>query len=185
MGIFAKFLKENGELKNNSLALTVMSNLGLKLFLQSEGINFFETKVGDRYIYESLFQNDLIIGGEQSGHIIYLDYNTTGDGVLTALELIAAVKQSGKKLSQLGALMIRYPQLLVNVRLKSKEGWDSNPVISAAIAAGEERLGDNGRILVRPSGTEPLIRVMAEGPCQEELEQIVSQIADVIKGELD
>ena len=178
-------LMKQGKLKDNTLVTTVMSNIGLHQAIKAAGGKVIVTPVGDRYVLEAMAENGYVLGGEQSGHIIFLDYNTTGDGVLTALELIAAVKQSGKKLSQLGALMIRYPQLLVNVRLKSKEGWDSNPVISAAIAAGEERLGDNGRILVRPSGTEPLIRVMAEGPCQEELEQIVSQIADVIKGELD
>ena len=178
-------LMKQGKLKDNTLVTTVMSNIGLHQAIKAAGGNVIVTPVGDRYVLEAMAENGYVLGGEQSGHIIFLDYNTTGDGVLTALELIAAVKQSGKKLSQMGALMTRYPQLLMNVRLKSKEGWDSNSAIAAAIAAGEEKLGDNGRILVRPSGTEPLIRVMAEGPCQQELEQIVSQIADVIKGELD
>ena len=178
-------LMQQGKLKDNTLVTTVMSNIGLHQAIKAAGGKVIVTPVGDRYVLEAMAEHGYVLGGEQSGHIIFLDYNTTGDGVLTALELIAAVKQSGKKLSQLGALMTRYPQLLVNVRLKSKEGWDSNPVIAAAIVAGEAKLGDNGRLLVRPSGTEPLIRVMAEGPCQEELQQIVGQIADVIKGELD
>lgn len=177
-------LMKQGKLKANTLVTTVMSNIGLHKAMKEAGCQVLVTPVGDRYVLEAMAEKGYSLGGEQSGHIIFLDYNTTGDGILTALELIAAVKQSGKKLSELGALMTRYPQLLVNIRLKSKEGWDSNPAIAAAIATGERELGDSGRILVRPSGTEPLIRVMAEGPSPEDLQRIVNNIAAVIKGEL-
>ena len=177
-------LMKQGKLKGNTLVTTVMSNIGLHKAMKQAGCSVVVTPVGDRYVLEAMAEKGYSLGGEQSGHIIFLDYNTTGDGILTALELIAAVKQSGKKLSELGALMTRYPQLLVNVRLKSKEGWDSNPAIAAAIAAGEREFGDSGRILVRPSGTEPLIRIMAEGPSPEDLRRIVDNIAAVIKGQL-
>ncbi|MBP2656943.1 MAG: glmM, partial [Firmicutes bacterium] len=132
---------------------------------------------------EAMLKNKLVLGGEQSGHIIFSQYSTTGDGLITALKLAAALKQSGKKMSQLAHVMTRFPQLLVNIRVRSKQGWENNAAIAAAIQAGEQELDDNGRILVRPSGTEPLIRVMAEGPVLPDLERIVATIAEVIKQE--
>ena len=184
MTLCALNLMNQGKLKDNTLVTTVMSNIGLHKAMEQAGCKVLVTPVGDRYVLEAMAKEGYSLGGEQSGHIIFLDYNTTGDGILTALELIAALKVSGKKLSQLGSLMTRYPQLLVNVRLQSKDGWDTNPSITAAIAAGEQELGSNGRILVRPSGTEPLIRVMAEGPSEDDLQRIVEGIVGVIKAEL-
>jgi phosphoglucosamine mutase len=127
--------------------------------------------------------NGFSLGGEQSGHIIFGDYSTTGDGIVTALQVLSAVMQSGKSLSELAAQMTKFPQLLVNVRVKTKAGWQENQEIADSIRQGEDELGDNGRILVRPSGTEPLIRVMAEGPDQEQLSQLVNRIASVIQQE--
>ena len=124
------------------------------------------------------------LGGEQSGHIIFLDYNTTGDGLLTAVQLMRVMKKQGKKLSELAGIMTKYPQILKNVRVETKSGWEENTLIAAAISAGESELGYDGRILVRPSGTEPLIRVMAEGPDEVELERIVDDIAAVIEHEM-
>ncbi len=177
-------MMQSGKLKDNTLVATVMSNIGLHKAIKEAGGHVLVTPVGDRYVLEAMVGKGYVLGGEQSGHIIFLDYNTTGDGILTALQLIAAVKQSGKKLSELGALMKRYPQLLVNIRVKSNNGWEQNKAITDAIAAGEAELGDSGRILVRPSGTEPLIRVMAEGPSQPDLARIVDSIVAVIKREL-
>lgn len=176
-------LMKAGKLKDNTLVATVMSNIGLHRAIKDAGGKVVVTPVGDRYVLEAMLEQGYVLGGEQSGHIIFGDYNTTGDGVMTALQLITAVQQSGKKLSELGALMKQYPQLLVNVRVKSKDGWQENARIAAAIKAGDDELGENGRILVRPSGTEPLIRVMAEGPSLPDLQRIVETIADVIKTE--
>ena len=131
-----------------------------------------------------MVKNGHVLGGEQSGHIIFGDLSTTGDGVLTGIQLLAALKSSGKKMSELAAVMIQYPQLLINIRVQSKAGWDTNEAISAAVSASESELGDNGRILVRPSGTEPLLRVMAEGPDLAQLEELTGKIADVVKQEL-
>lgn len=177
-----ELLKRN-KLKANTLVTTVMSNIGLHQAVKRAGGRLKITPVGDRYVLETMREYGYSLGGEQSGHIIFNDYSTTGDGLITALQLIWAVRKSGKKLSELGSLMTRFPQLLVNVQVKSKEGWQDNPAISAAIEAGQGRLGESGRILVRPSGTEPLIRVMAEGPDLPQLEDIVHGIADVIRSE--
>lgn len=130
-----------------------------------------------------MLKNGYKIGGEQSGHIIFTDFSTTGDGLITALQVLSSLKRSGRKASDLTALMTTYPQLLVNVKVATKEGWETNEAIKKAIAAGDEELGENGRILVRPSGTEPLIRVMAEGPDQEQLDRICHAIADIVKKE--
>jgi phosphoglucosamine mutase len=130
-----------------------------------------------------MLEKSLMLGGEQSGHVIFAEHSTTGDGVLTALQLIAALKKSGKSMSELAAIMTRYPQLLVNVSVASKDGWEENEAIIGSIQKGNAELGEDGRILVRPSGTEQLIRVMAEGPCMTELERIVHEIAVVVKKE--
>jgi phosphoglucosamine mutase len=156
------FLQEKKEL-NDKIVVTVMSNLGLKKAFEKAGIQVFETKVGDRYVLEKMQETGSRLGGEQSGHIILLEHNTTGDGILTALNLIKVVKETKKTLSELAAAMVTYPQVLTNIRVKSKDGWEENAEIQKAVAEGERQLGGNGRILVRPSGTEPLIRVMAEG----------------------
>lgn len=177
-----EMLRQN-TLPDKTLVATVMSNLGLHQAMKNAGGKVLVTPVGDRYVLEAMLKHKLVLGGEQSGHIIFSQYSTTGDGLITALKLAAALKQSGKKMSQLARVMTRFPQLLVNIRVKSKQGWENNAKIAAAIKAGETELGDNGRILVRPSGTEPLIRVMAEGPALPDLERIVAAIAEVIKQE--
>ncbi len=182
--ICALAMKEAGTLKNDTVVSTVMANIGFHQALKKAGIKVEVTGVGDRYVLENMRANGHNIGGEQSGHIIFSDFATTGDGLITATQVLCALVKSGKKASELNELMTSYPQLLVNVRVQSKEGWDANPRITAAIAAGEKALGDRGRILIRPSGTEPLIRVMAEGPDRDELEQVCNSIADVIREEI-
>ncbi len=177
-----EMLRQN-TLPEKTLVATVMSNLGLHQAMKKAGGKVLVTPVGDRYVLEAMVKQNLVLGGEQSGHIIFSQHSTTGDGLITALKLAAALKQSNKKMSELARVMTRFPQLLVNIRVRSKDGWETNANIAAAIKAGEDELGDNGRILVRPSGTEPLIRVMAEGPVLADLERIVAAIADVIKAE--
>lgn len=177
-------LKEEGRLKQNTVVGTVMSNIGFHKALKQFGCQSEVTAVGDRYVLEKMRKDGYCLGGEQSGHIIFLDYNTTGDGLLTAVQLLSIMKQRGKPLSELAALMTRYPQILKNVRVQTKSGWEDNTLIMAAIAAGEAELGDEGRILVRPSGTEPLIRVMAEGPDLEQLQRIVDDIAAIVEHEM-
>jgi phosphoglucosamine mutase len=160
-----------------------MANIGFHKAIKEAGGRVEVTQVGDRYVLENMLKSGYKIGGEQSGHIIFTDYSTTGDGPITALQVLASLKRSGRKASELTALMTTYPQLLVNVRVATKEGWEDNKAIAEAIAKGEAELGNDGRILVRPSGTEPLIRVMAEGPDQAQLETICNAIADVVKKE--
>lgn len=183
MAICALKLQREGKLVDDTLVATVMSNIGLHQAMKKAGIRIEVTAVGDRYVLENMRANGYVLGGEQSGHIIFSDVATTGDGLVTALQIVQAVAQSGKKLSELSACMVTFPQLLVNVRVKTKAGWETNEAILAAIREGEAELGDAGRILVRPSGTEPLIRVMAEGPTAEVLDTIVGKIADVVRKE--
>ena len=183
MLLCAMKLKAEGRLKQNTVVGTVMSNIGFHKALKEMGCQTEITAVGDRYVLEKMRKDGYSLGGEQSGHIIFLDYNTTGDGLLTAVQLLSIMKQQQKPLSELAGLMTRYPQILKNVRVQTKSGWEDNNLIMAAISAGEEELGDEGRILVRPSGTEPLIRVMAEGPDLEQLERIVDDIAVVVEHE--
>ena len=176
-------MMKDGKLPYNTVVTTVMANIGFHQAIKKAGGRAEITKVGDRYVLENMLKNGYKIGGEQSGHIIFTDFSTTGDGLITALQVLSSLKHSGHKASDLTALMTTYPQLLVNVKVATKEGWETNEAIKKAIAAGDEELGDNGRILVRPSGTEPLIRVMAEGPDQEQLDRICHAIADVVKKE--
>lgn len=177
-------LKAEGKLKQDTVVGTVMSNIGFHKALKELGCKTETTAVGDRYVLERMRKDGYSLGGEQSGHIIFLDYNTTGDGLLTAVQLLSIMKQRQKPLSELAALMTRYPQILKNVTVQTKSGWEDNSLIMAAISAGEAELGDEGRILVRPSGTEPLIRVMAEGPDLEQLQRIVDDIAVVVEHEM-
>lgn len=176
-------MMKDGKLPYNTVVTTVMANIGFHQAIKKAGGRAEITKVGDRYVLENMLKNGYKIGGEQSGHIIFTDFSTTGDGLITALQVLSSLKRSGRKASDLTALMTAYPQLLVNVKVATKEGWETNEAIKKAIAAGDEELGENGRILVRPSGTEPLIRVMAEGPDQEQLDRICHAIADVVKKE--
>lgn len=174
-------LKEQGKLKDNMIVGTVMSNIGFHKAAKELGMQTCSTAVGDRYVLEKMLTDGYSIGGEQSGHVIFLDYNSTGDGLLTAVQTLSIMKEKGKSLSELAGLMTKYPQLLVNVRVLTKAGWETNSAIQDVIREAEGELGGNGRILVRPSGTEPLIRVMAEGPDQDQLEELCNRIGDVIR----
>lgn len=173
-----------GKLKDGTIVSTVMSNIGFYKATEQLALNTAKTAVGDRYVMEEMRRGGYNLGGEQSGHVIFLDYNTTGDGILTAIQLVDTMKSSGKKLSVLKSMMTKYPQVLVNVRVQDKTNYPNNPAIEAAIQEVEGKLGDNGRVLVRPSGTEPLIRVMAEGPDKAELDLYVGKIVDVVQREL-
>ena len=179
----AQDMMKKGTLPYNTVVTTVMANIGFHKAIKDAGGRAEITQVGDRYVLENMLKNGYKIGGEQSGHIIFTDYSTTGDGPITALQVLASLKRSGRKASELTALMTTYPQLLVNVKVATKDGWEDNQGIKDAIEAGNKELGDDGRILVRPSGTEPLIRVMAEGPDQAQLDSICHRIADVVKAE--
>jgi phosphoglucosamine mutase len=182
--ICALLMQAQNKLAAETVVTTVMSNLGFHQAAKKYDLKLEVTSVGDRYVLERMKEKHLSLGGEQSGHIIFGDMSTTGDGVLTGVQLLSALKESGKKASELNSVMEQFPQVLVNISVKSKVGWDVNEAIAAAIRIGEEKLGDHGRSLVRPSGTEPLLRVMAEGPCLDELNQIVNEIAEVIKKEI-
>jgi len=184
MYICAKFLNSEGRLKKNTVVSTVMSNLGFYKGLEEHAINSIPTAVGDRYVVEEMKRNDYNLGGEQSGHIIFLDYNTTGDGLLTGLQLVNIMKLTGKKLSELANEMTKYPQLLINVKVTDKHRVTENEKVSEIISAVEEEMNGNGRILVRPSGTEPLVRVMAEAPTEEQCRDYVNRIVAVVKEEM-
>ena len=182
--ICALLMKSQNKLKDNTVVTTVMSNLGFHKAANEYGLSLEVTSVGDRYVLEKMKERSLSLGGEQSGHIIFGDVSTTGDGVMTGVQLLSALKETNKKMSDLSEVMTQFPQLLVNVRVKTKEGWDTNMAISDAIKKAEEILGSEGRILVRPSGTEPLLRIMAEGPTLAELEKLVQEIAEITRQEL-
>ncbi|MDF9845005.1 MULTISPECIES: phosphoglucosamine mutase [unclassified Paenibacillus] len=177
-------MNRSGKLKDATIVSTVMSNIGFYKATEKLALNTAKTAVGDRYVMEEMRRGGYNLGGEQSGHVIFLDYNTTGDGILTAIQLVDTMKADGKKLSVLKSMMTKYPQVLVNVRVQDKTNYPDNPAIEAAIKEVEGKLGDNGRVLVRPSGTEPLIRVMAEGPDKAELDLFVGQIVEVVEREL-
>lgn len=182
--ILAEFMKKNQRLKHNTVVSTVMSNLGFYKALEKQGVEANQTKVGDRYVLEEMLQGGYNLGGEQSGHIVMLDYSTTGDGMLCAIQLMNVLKSESKSLSELAQGMTRYPQLLVNVQVEDKQKLAGNATIELAVKAVEGRMGGSGRVLVRPSGTESLVRVMAEGPNERELTGFVNQIVAVIKEEL-
>ncbi|MBC8584931.1 phosphoglucosamine mutase [Youxingia wuxianensis] len=183
IALFAHHMKGQGKLKNNTAVATVMSNLGLFKFAEKHGILTKATKVGDRYVLECMLQEDYRIGGEQSGHIIFLDHMTTGDGQLSGLQLLSILKETGRPLSEVASIMETYPQTLVNVHAtpEMKAALDRDADIKETIQRLGAQLGDNGRILVRPSGTEPLIRVMVEGQDQQEISAIAEEIARTIQ----
>ncbi|WP_425805191.1 phosphoglucosamine mutase [Desulfitobacterium sp. Sab5] len=184
MVICALALKAKGKLAKNALVVTVMSNLGLHIALKNAGIQIFETQVGDRYVMEELLRTGAKLGGEQSGHIIFLEHNTTGDGLLTALQLLSVMKEQGKSLSALAAQMQRLPQVLINARVQNKEKSMNHPEVLKKVEEVKKILGDSGRILVRPSGTEPLVRVMVEGQDQNQLKVLAQSVIDVINQNL-
>jgi len=179
--ICAKALKDQGRLKNDLLVSTVMSNLGLTFACKKYGFKHHASKVGDRYVLEDMQRLGAVIGGEESGHMIFLDHHTTGDGIVTALQLIAAMIKEGKPLSELAAMMEIFPQKLINVPVKSKPDLSTVPQVMAAIKQTEAELGDRGRVLVRYSGTQNACRVMVEGPTDELTENYCRRIADVVK----
>lgn len=184
LAICARDFKERGLLKNNLVVSTVMANLGFMLAMKREGIDVVTTKVGDRYVLEQMREQGAVIGGEQSGHIIFLDKNTTGDGLLTALQLLGVIAASGKSIGELMQVMEKFPQTLINVKVTDKALYAGNEAIAAAEKAAEEELGMEGRLLVRPSGTEPLIRVMVESRTQEHSDEIANRVAQVIEEEI-
>lgn len=186
MFIIGKYLSEKGLLAQNTIVTTVMSNLGFHKALDQHGINKAVTAVGDRYVVEEMRQSNYNLGGEQSGHVIIMDYNTTGDGQLTAIQLTKVMKETGMSLSELAAQVTIYPQKLVNIRVDNsmKHKAMEVPAIAAIIEKMEAEMQGNGRILVRPSGTEPLLRVMAEAPTDEEVDYYVDTIADVVRTEI-
>ena len=179
--IYGLYLKEQDKLINNKVVTTVMSNFGLYKALDKVGIEYEQTKVGDKYVYENMVENGHRVGGEQSGHIIFTKYATTGDGILTSLKMIEVMLAKEKPLSELAAPVEFYPQVLKNVRVHSKPDAQNDPDVQAAVAKVGEELGTTGRILVRESGTEPVIRVMVEAPSEEICEKYVDGVIDVIK----
>ena len=179
--IYGRYMKDRGKLLNNKVVTTVMSNFGLYKALDKVGIDYEKTKVGDKYVYENMVENGHRIGGEQSGHIIFTKYATTGDGILTSLKMMEVLLARGKKMSELAEPVKFYPQVLKNVRVKSKPDAQNDPDVQAAVKKVAEELGDDGRILVRESGTEPVIRVMVEADSDEICEKYVDDVIAVIK----
>jgi phosphoglucosamine mutase len=184
MAILAKGFKSQGKLKANTIVGTVMSNLGFMHAMAEAGIEVETTAVGDRYVLEAMLQSDFNLGGEQSGHVIMRDYANTGDGLLTALQLLAEVKRSGQTLQELSRVMVRFPQVLINVKNVAKERLASSAAIADAVKAAEAELGSNGRVLLRASGTEPLVRVMVEAQSDAVAQGVATKLAQVVETEL-
>jgi phosphoglucosamine mutase len=183
LAICGRYLKEQGRLNKNVVVVTVMSNLGLDIALNKEGIKAVKTKVGDRYVLEEMIKEGYKLGGEQSGHVIFLEHNTTGDGLVTGLQLASIVKKSGKTLSELASMMKELPQILVNAKVPNdkKNIHETDEDIVDEIKKIEEKLHGCGRVLIRPSGTEPLVRVMLEGENQAELDELAHSLAELIE----
>ena len=184
MAILAKGLKAQGKLRANTIVGTVMSNLGFMHAMAESGIEVVTTAVGDRYVLEAMLQSDFNLGGEQSGHVIMRDHANTGDGLLTALQLLAEVKRSGQTLQELSRVMVRFPQVLINVKNVAKERLASSTAIADAVKAAETELGSNGRVLLRASGTEPLVRVMVEAQSDAVAQSVATKLAQVVETEL-
>ncbi|NLX69690.1 MAG: phosphoglucosamine mutase [Clostridiales bacterium] len=180
-------MKSRGVLKNNTVVGTVMSNIGFDIALKNAGCSVVKTKVGDRYVLEEMLKNGYNIGGEQSGHIIFLDHAATGDGILTALQLLSVVKRKDVKLSELASVMKKFPQVLVNAKVNpaKKNSYAQDPVIAAEIKRIEDMFNNGGRVLIRPSGTEPLVRVMIEGEDPEEIQASADKLAKLIEERLN
>lgn len=186
MAIISNYLRKKGKLDKDTIVATVMSNLGLHKYARDNGLEIIQTKVGDRYVLEEMLKDGFNLGGEQSGHIILLDYNPTGDGILTSLMLISAILEENKKASEVANIIKLYPQVLINAKVNSDKKYDyeEDEEIKNAIDKLEKEFAGNGRVLIRPSGTEPLVRVMIEGENQEDITQKAKQIADLIERKL-
>lgn len=185
LALSAKYLKDQGLLKHNRVVSTVMSNLGFQRCMEELGIELDCTKVGDKYVLESMCASGAVLGGEQSGHIIFLEHNSTGDGLITALQLAYIVKSSNKSLHELSAIMKRYPQVLINVACTAKDECDQNLAVQEALRSQNAQLAGNGRIVLRASGTEPLVRVMVEAASEELAQTVAQNLAQVVEKELN
>ena len=181
MYLCACYMKERGQLLGNTVVTTVMSNFGLYKALDAAGIDYEKTAVGDKYVYENMVKNHFRIGGEQSGHIIFSQYATTGDGILTAIKVMEVLMEKKMPLSELASPVRIYPQVLKNIKVRSKPDAQNDSDVQAAVAAVAEKLGDTGRILVRESGTEPVIRVMVEADTEEICNEYVDSVLEVIR----
>lgn len=179
--IYAKYMKDREKLVNNTVVATIMSNFGFFKALEEAGIDYAKTAVGDKYVYEYMKEHGCCLGGEQSGHIIFSKYASTGDGILTSLKIMQVIMSRKKKLSELAAPMVEYPQVLVNVKVKDKAAAQADPDVQAAVAKASDELGSTGRMLVRESGTEPLVRVMAEAETEEICRKYVDSVVEVLK----
>ncbi len=186
MAICTADLAERGKLSRRTVVGTIMSNFGFTKFCEENGLRFIPTKVGDRFVLEEMLLEDYSFGGEQSGHVIFRDFATTGDGQLTAIQLLSMMRRKGAKLSELARVMTKYPQTMVNVKVRpeSKVLFYTDRAVKDAIDEAKRALGADGRVVVRPSGTEPLIRVMAEGQDVAEIERIAAEVAGVIENRL-
>ncbi len=184
IAICATHMKKRGALKNNLAVTSVMSNIGLLKCLEKNGIKRIEAPVGDRFVLEKMRKHNAVIGGEDSGHIIFLNHHTTGDGIITALQLLSVMENTGKKLSELASVMKTYPQELENITVKEKPPLDEKPLLQKKIKQVEEELGDSGRVLVRYSGTQPMLRIMVEGPTREKTKSAAERIAQAARNEL-
>ena len=183
LAIISQYLKDKGQLSKDTIVATVMSNLGLNKYAENNDLQLLQTKVGDRYVLEEMLKSGYNLGGEQSGHVILLDYNPTGDGILTSLMLIQAILESGKKASELSSVMQKYPQVLINAKVSSDKKYDyeKNSEIKAAIEKLEKEFSGNGRVLIRPSGTEPVVRVMIEGQDKKVIESEARKLCNLIE----
>jgi phosphoglucosamine mutase len=184
MAILAVSMKERGHLTDNTLVATVMSNLGLRVAMDEHGISIVQTKVGDRYVLEEMNEHGYALGGEQSGHVIMSEFATTGDGILTGLHLVSEMARTGKSAAELASVMDVYPQILVNVKDVDRNGIHTDEILAAAVLSAEQELGDTGRVLLRPSGTEQLVRVMVEAADQPTADRLAHALADVVRERL-
>jgi phosphoglucosamine mutase len=180
LAVCALGLHERGTLKQDTVVATVMSNLGFHHTMRDAGITVQTTAVGDRYVLEALRANDLSLGGEQSGHLVFLDHATTGDGLLTALSLMSRMAATGASLADLASVVVKLPQVLINVPVTDRLAVVESDAVADAVNAVEDELGDAGRVLLRPSGTEQLVRVMVEAPSQEQADAVATRLADVV-----